>query len=107
MSPCHHYQNILLQEFQKPLRLYIAFNSVGKIGIAKQFATKQGRMMSVIDNLVFYKHCFSMSIPMNVVHMLNVSNIIKHNWEGTKERERQPAKPPPALKCALSSLIIF
>lgn len=84
MSPRMHYQNILLQEFQNPLRLCITFNSVSKNEISKQFATKQGRMMNVIYNLFFYEHWFSMSIPMNVVDMLNVNNIIKHNWEENK-----------------------
>lgn len=41
-------------------------------------------MMNVIYNLFFYEHWFSMSIPMNVVDMLNVNNIIKHNWEENK-----------------------
>lgn len=107
MSPWMHYQNILLQEFQKPLRSCITLNSVGKIDISKQFATKQGTIINAIYNFVFYEHCFSITVPMNVVHMLNMSNIIKHNWEENKEWERQPAKPPLAFNCALRSLINF
>lgn len=80
-----HYQNILLQEFQKPLSLCITFNSVSKTDMSKQFATKQDRIVNVINNLVFYEHSFSIGSLLNIVHMLNVSNIIKHDWEENKE----------------------